>query len=152
MRITSNGASASPGRWADLAIRRTVPRVSKQAPVQSVRLQRDYSGTSALATRVPFPKWARIYGFSSGANANYNALILSAEKRLSHGLTFKTAYTYSKALTRLGVSPLGNKRRRSEPLDLKPEGGPTADNVPHRFVGTFSWELPFGRAVRSARE
>jgi len=57
-------------------------------------------GTSALSSRVPYPKWGRVYGFSSGAGANYNALLLSAEKRLSHGLTFKAAYTYSKALTR----------------------------------------------------
>ncbi|MDQ2948453.1 MAG: TonB-dependent receptor, partial [Acidobacteriota bacterium] len=102
-------------------------------------------GTSALATRVPYPKWARIFGFSSGANANYNALILSAEKRLSHGLTFKSAYTYSKALTRLGgIEASGTNAAVQNPLNLSAEGGPTADDVPHRFVGTFSYELPFG--------
>jgi hypothetical protein len=30
------------------------------------------------------------------------------------------------------------------PLNLQLENGPTADNVPQRFVGTFSYELPFG--------
>ncbi len=97
------------------------------------------AGTTALATRVPYPKWARIYGFSSGANANYNALILSAEKRLSHGLMFKTAYTYSKALTGLGgISASGTNAAVQNPLDLTHESGPTADHIPHRFVGTFT--------------
>ena len=109
----------------------------------------DYNATTAgatpLATRVPFPKWARIYGFSSGANANYNALILSAEKRFSHGLTFKSAYTYSKALTRLGgIMASGTNAAVQNPLNLTSEAGVTSDDVPHRFVGTFSYELPFG--------
>jgi len=102
-------------------------------------------GTSALSSRVPYPKWGRVYGFSSGAGANYNALLLSAEKRLSHGLTFKTAYTYSKALTRGGgIMTAGTTGAVQNPLNLSLESGPTADNVPHRFVGTFSYELPFG--------
>lgn len=102
-------------------------------------------GVSALSARVPFPKWGRIFGFSSGAGANYNALIVSAEKRLSSGLTFKAAYTYSKALTKEGgIEASGTNAAVQNPLNLKPESGPTADNVPQRFVGTFSYELPFG--------
>jgi hypothetical protein len=102
-------------------------------------------GTTALATRVPYPKWARIYGFSSGAGANYNALLLTAEKRLSHGLTFKANYTYSKALTKLGgIMASGTNASIQNPLDLKSENSVTADHVPQRFVGTFTYELPFG--------
>ncbi len=103
------------------------------------------AGATALATRVPYPKWARIYGFSSGASANYNALLLSAEKRLSHGLTFKAAYTYSKALTRLGgIMTAGTNAAIQNPLDLRNEASVTSDHVPHRFVSTFTYELPFG--------
>jgi hypothetical protein len=102
-------------------------------------------GTSALSTRVPYPKWGRVYGFSSGAGANYNALLLSAEKRLSHGLTFKAAYTYSKALTvGGGIMASGTNGAVQNPLNLRLENGPTSDDVPRRFVGTFSYELPFG--------
>lgn len=102
-------------------------------------------GTSALATRVPYSKWGRVYGFSSGATANYNALMLSAEKRLSHGLAFKTSYTYSKALTAHGgIMASGIIASIQNPLNLSTENGPTSDNVPQRFVGTFSYELPFG--------
>ena len=102
-------------------------------------------GTAPLATRVPYPKWGRVFGFSSGANANYNALIVSAEKRLSHGLTFKSSYTYSKALTsRGGIMSSGTNAAIQNPLNLSLENGPTSDNVPQRFVTTFTYELPFG--------
>ena len=102
------------------------------------------AGTTALATRVPYPKWARIYGFSSGANLNYNALILSAE-RLSHGLMFKTAYTYSKALRVWWNFRLGNKRSRPE--STRPyarKAGPTADH----YLIVLSVRLP-GSCPRS---
>jgi hypothetical protein len=102
-------------------------------------------GTSALSSRVPFSKWGRVYGFSSGATSNYNALLLSAEKRLSHGLTFKASYTYSKALTAGGgIMAAGITGAVQNPLNLRLENGPTSDNIPQRFVGTFSYELPFG--------
>ena len=102
-------------------------------------------GVTALSTRVPNPKWGRIYGFSSGAGANYNALLLSAEKRLSHGLTFKTSYTYAKALTKNGgIMSGGITAAVQNPLNLSLENGHTADDVPQRFVGTFTYELPFG--------
>ncbi len=90
----------------------------------------DYNATTAgatpLATRVPYPQWARIYGFSSGAGANYNALLLSAEKRLSHGLAFKAAYTFSKALTKQGgIMTAGTNAAIQNPLNLKPEASVT---------------------------
>lgn len=108
-------------------------------------------GATPLATRVPFPKWARVYGFSSGASANYHALLLTAEKRLSDGLALKTSYTYSKALTRLGgIMSAGTNAAVQNPLDLSQERSVTADNTPQRFVGLLTYELPFGKGKRFA--
>ena len=109
----------------------------------------DYNATlpaaSLLALRVPYSKWGRIFGFSSGANSNFNALLLSAEKRLSYGLSFKLSYSYSKALSSNGGSMAGgNISAIQNPLNLRLENGPTADNLPQRFVGYFNYELPFG--------
>ena len=102
-------------------------------------------GVTALSTRVPYPQWGRIYGFSSGAGANYNALLLTAEKRMAQGLTFKASYTYSKALTTEGgIMASGITAAVQNPLNLSLENGPTSDDVPQRFVATFTYELPFG--------
>ena len=46
-------------------------------------------GTAALSTRAPFPQYDRIYGFSSGAAANYHAMLLSAKSALVVGFHSK---------------------------------------------------------------
>ena len=103
-------------------------------------------GTSALATRLPFPKWDRIAGFSSGAAANYNALLLSAERRFSDGLSFKGSYTFAKALTiNGGRRANGNITQVQDSANLRPEKGSAADDIRHRMVYNFVYELPWGK-------
>ena len=81
-------------------------------------------GTSALVNRLPFPKYDRIAGFSSGAAANYNALLLSAERRFSAGLSFKGSYTFAKALTINGGRGANGKSLKSKLRRFRPEKGP----------------------------
>lgn len=101
---------------------------------------------AALATRVPFPKWGRIGGFSSGTSATYHALLLSAEKRLSHGLTFRGSYTLSKSLTCGGGRvQSSNLAVPQYPGNLSLESGYATDHIPHRFTGNFTYELPVGK-------
>ncbi len=101
---------------------------------------------SPLANRIPFPKWGRVAGFSSGASATYHALLLSAEKRLSHGLTFRTSYTLSKTLTYGGGRiQSSNLAVPQYPGNLRLESGYSTDHMPHRFVGNFTYELPIGK-------
>ncbi len=103
-------------------------------------------GTTALATRLPFPQWDRIAGFSSGAAANYNALLLSAERRFSDGLSFKGSYTFAKALTiNGGRRANGNITQVQDSANLRSEKGSTADDLRHRFVYNWVYELPWGK-------
>ncbi len=106
----------------------------------------DGPGSTSVASRVHFPKWNRVLGFSSGATANYNALILNAEKRFSDGLSFRGSYTYGKAMG-------GNNSRAAQgnvsvpqfSRNLSLETGRTTDDVTQRFVASYNWELPVGR-------
>lgn len=107
-------------------------------------------GTTALVTRVPFPQYDRIFGFNSGAAANYNALLLSAERRFADGLSFKGAYTFSKALSFNGGRVTGgNIGQVQNSLNLRDERGVTTDNIKHRFVNSLVYELPWGKGRRS---
>lgn len=106
------------------------------------------AGSGALTQRVPFPAWGRVAGFSSGAAANYNALMLTAEKRLSHGLQFKASYTFSKNLTKNGGRmAAGNTANVQNPYDLRNESGYSIDHVPHRFIANYVYQLPFGSGM-----
>ena len=102
--------------------------------------------TTALSTRVPFPQYDRIYGFNSGAAANYHAMLLSAEKRFGGGLSFKGSYTWAKALTMNGGrTAAGNIGQIQNPLNFKDEKGVTVDNIKQRFVNSLVYELPWGK-------
>lgn len=102
-------------------------------------------GPGTLQARVPYPKWNRVYGFNSGGAANYNALLVSVEKRMGQGLTFKGAYTFSKTLAKNGARSSGNVGQVQNPFDLRQNNGYSSDNVPQRFTGNWLYELPLGR-------
>ncbi len=121
---------------------------SKSTHLEQVNEYNDADAPSsvALTNRVRFPKWNRVLGFSSGGTANYNALIVNAEKRYSYGLSFRGSYTYSKAMG-------GNNSRAAQgnvsvpqfSRNMQLETGRTTDDVTHRFVQSYNWELPIGR-------
>ena len=104
------------------------------------------AGPGSLATRVPFPKWNRLFGFAAGGNANYNSMILSAEQRFSKGLSFKAAYTWGKSLASRGSRTISSHIGLIQnPGDLKGEVNHSPDDVKHRLTFYSVYELPFGR-------
>jgi hypothetical protein len=109
----------------------------------------DYNWTQPsplpLTSILPYPKWGRMVGFDSGANATYNALLVSAERRIATGLSFHAAYTYGKAMGYRGARAYyANASALQNPGDRKLENGPTGDDVTHRFVLSYVYELPVG--------
>jgi carboxypeptidase family protein/TonB-dependent receptor-like protein len=80
-------------------------------------------------------------GFNYRANAvssNYNALVLEAQKRMSHGLQFQTGYTFSKLLDVnselfAGCSTVG------------------AQTAPYYFINNGQHRRTYGRAAFDAR-
>ena len=71
-----------------------------------------------LADRRPFPNVdGTIATFRSNTNSNYNSLQVSLEKRISHGLMFQAAYTYSHSQDEASSASLGfvGQRRFSRP-------------------------------------
>jgi hypothetical protein len=102
-----------------------------------------------LQPRVINPKWGRINGFSSGAGANFNALLVTAEKRLASGLGFKASYTLGHAIgTGGGRVTSGNIGQVQNPYNMTLDRSNTADDQRQRFVSTVLYELPFGRGKR----
>jgi hypothetical protein len=82
-------------------------------------------------------------------NSSYHSLQLSAEKRMSHGLTILGNYTFSKSIDDLpagaGVTgfDLSSARPWDDPLRHQFDRGPSEFDHTHRFVASFVWELPF---------
>jgi hypothetical protein len=85
----------------------------------------------------PFPQYSSISDpWIDVGNSAYNALQVSFNRRMSHGLTFMANYTWSKELDDLaGVRLPGAD-------DL--ERAPGAIDRPDVASATFVWQLPFG--------
>jgi hypothetical protein len=111
--------------------------------------------TPGTAPVIPFPAFVQgtsptpIEWLSSVSNSNYNALQISANKKMSQGFTFHAAYTWSKALSQAsdfeaGLRGVQDKYHRNK------EWGYWDNDTPQRFVLSGTYEVPFGKGHRFA--
>lgn len=112
--------------------------------------ERAMAGFTSQADRM-FPNVGnQVVMDSSMGNNFYNALNLRAEKRMSHGLNFLVNYTWSKNLESNGTggnSAMVQNGGTTNPLDswnLHKEKSYAAMDLPHVFVASAGYELPFG--------
>jgi trimeric autotransporter adhesin len=100
----------------------------------------------------PFPQFTSVNLFVSSAHANYNALLLKAEKRAGHGLNFITSFTWSRNMdSSFGTANSIQSPGFSAPqnvYDLQAEYAHSVTDVPYRFVAGVLYDLPFGQGKR----
>jgi hypothetical protein len=93
----------------------------------------NFTGTISQMLR-PFPQYSGLGDpYEMVGNANYNSVQFTADKRMSHGLTFQFNYTFGK-----GFDDLGS---RSEYFTEKAQ---TTDSS-HILNTIFLYQLPFGK-------
>jgi hypothetical protein len=92
------------------------------------------------------PRFGAVTQLSTGANSHYNALQLTAEKRLTHGLQLLANYTWSRCMDTVSnggfmpfsaggiISPL--------PGELGRQYGPCDYDVRHNLTAQYVYELP----------
>ena len=104
------------------------------------------SGNPALQSEIGAAKLTQ-----SSTNQSYNALQVSFQKRLSHGLEFLANYTYSKCLTNsIGYYGDGGQASTNDyywpnPYDGKSQWGPCYYDVTHAFNAYVTYDIPVGR-------
>lgn len=96
------------------------------------------------------PNWGEMRIQYSNANSYYHGGSLSVQKRLSAGLQFQAAFTYSKNIDDgSGVTSGGDELPQSQrgiyAWDMYLKRGPSAFDVRKVFTANLSYELPWGR-------
>ena len=91
------------------------------------------------------PRWNGVTLRDPGFNSSYNALVIKAEKRFSRGLTFIAAHTWSHNIDQGNESLDEGLAGVANPYDYRNERGNSGLDRRHSFVGSFTYELPFGR-------
>ncbi len=87
---------------------------------------------------------------TSGAIANFNALQVRLQKRMSHGLMFMARYTYSKSLDDASTIGGGAQTVIQNNADPRADYGRSPYDMRHQFLGNFTYQLPFGDRQRFA--
>ncbi|MDT8070608.1 MAG: carboxypeptidase regulatory-like domain-containing protein [Terriglobia bacterium] len=141
-------------RDTQLIRQRNIDQAQLASPDNPIRgVTTNTSATSNIRARLPYqglsPTGARIY--ENGAAGWYNSLQVSANKRMSHGLTLQGSYTFARALSdspgsisaTIGGRPNGNTN------DPRSTYGPDPFVREHRFVLSYLYNLPGPKDVNS---
>ena len=100
-------------------------------------------------TRRPFQSLGSVTFRDSESSATYHALQTRLERRFANGASFLVAYTFSKVIN--DASLYENDPTAGGPQDvrnLRAERGLAGQDVRHRFVASYVYELPFGQGKR----
>src|SRR6266568_2149917 len=110
------------------------------------------SGTSIACYPNPFQNKSNSQMFEG--TMSYNSLNVSLVKRAARGLTFKTNYTFGKAIdyNSGGSSNASTNQPKAvlNPFNLALSRGIAAFSLRHQFNTNFAYQLPFGQGQRFA--
>jgi hypothetical protein len=105
---------------------------------------------------LPFPEYSTIGMVTNPSSAQYDSMVVKAQKRMSAGLTFISTFTWSRNEDNewgSGGSNSFNTFAGSTPpsqpqnyYNLGAEWALAAADIPLRFTAGWTYELPFGKA------
>lgn len=103
----------------------------------------------------PFPQYDGVGAFRvPGAESIYHAMTLRVDKRYSNGISLLSSYTWGKliddASTTVGF--LGQAGAQQNAYDRAADRSISSQDIRHRFVTSFIYELPFGHGRRFGRD
>ena len=95
-------------------------------------------GSYSRPRRIYAPAYTNITDYSATGNSTYHSMQLTANRRLSNGLTVLANYTWSKFLD----TGSGDGAVPQNPFNRNAEKAVSNLDVPHRFVGSFIYQFP----------
>jgi hypothetical protein len=107
-------------------------------------------GGLTSAQRRPFPEFQNIAYNTFGVSSTYHSLQGKLEQRYSSGLSYLLSYTWSKSIDNgSGLFPGDNPSvsssfRLQNLYDMRGERSISADDQAHRFVASYTCDLPWG--------
>ncbi len=100
-------------------------------------------GPGAIDPRRPNQGFRQIRTIQNDLIANYDAVSLIARRRMTNGFLLNAHYTWSKTRDMATHSNGGGAIVNN--YDIWSDYGPANWDVPHRFVVSYVWEIPFLR-------
>jgi TonB-dependent receptor-like protein len=95
----------------------------------------------------PYPQYDGVNAFRVPyGHSIYHGATLKADKRFSNGVSFLVGYTWNKLVDDVSttVGFLGQASSRQNAYDNDAERAISSQDIRHRFVASFVYDLPFG--------
>ena len=89
----------------------------------------------------------RVVNIESSARTNYDALLLSVDKRFRRAASLRASYTLAKAFNYANDDQIPFLNGPIDPNDLRREYGPTPNDRRHRFVASVQAPIAGGRSA-----
>ena len=114
-------------------------------------------GLASVNARRPNQIFARtVQGEVSNGSSNYHSLQTKLERRVGSGLNVLVSYTWSKSIS--GPADVGGLvgggnfgATGLDPFNVKADRSLSVFDIPHRFVGTVLYDVPFFHHMTGAR-
>ncbi len=119
------------------------PSVGTFIPVPDGRVIPTPTATNTNSRRLNGDILTGLNQLVSAGNSWYNALQLQLQKRYGRGLLYQVSYTFSKSITEVDT-----QRGTLDLLDRRFGRSLSSDDIPHRFVASWIWEIPFTNNLR----
>jgi hypothetical protein len=105
-------------------------------------------GTGAITSRRRWPDSGLVFYQNYNGNANYDGLQLKVQRNFTKGFMLLAGYTWSKTIDDTGGTFVGEGGRGfvvQDPLNRRGDRGLAAQDIRHRFVVSYVYQLPFGK-------
>jgi len=129
--------------------------LSRKLPIGTMNINQiphELMGPDANQTLRPYPQFnaVRVRSATLGSN-NYHAGSIRVEKRLSHGLSFLSGYTWARSIgdaSNTTSGELGDNQIWQDIYNRRLDRGPDALDIIHRFTFSATYDLPWGKGRR----
>jgi hypothetical protein len=96
----------------------------------------------------PYPHYGNLTVFNPAVGQSiYHGASIKLERRFASGLGFLASYTFSKNISDAPAT-VGTPVAHQNAYDRASDRSVVEDDLPHRFIGSTTWELPFGKGRR----
>lgn len=95
----------------------------------------------------PVPTFSQFNYYYAGDNSKYNALQIELKKRITNGLSFSAAYTWSRSMA-LEYAGLLKESSPQDNNNVQADYGPTDYDVRNYFVLNGVWQMPWMQLAR----
>lgn len=106
---------------------------------ESYNLNQPTPGAGTIQTRRPFTQWGSITWVNSSGGSSFNSFAAQLTRRYSQGMTLLASYTYGHSLD---DAPYTGALQN--PQNIASQWASSDFDIRHRFVASFTYELPFG--------